>query len=106
MELIILKVSNNSDSEREYLASEIETSVKVTSPISNCSLVSSNCLFNTSTFFSFTLIFEFSVAKSAYNFIASKKTSCSTFFKELLCEKISFLATFIWLKLLPPSKIL
>ena len=65
MEFIIFDVSINSDSARENLASDIETSVRVTSPISNCSFVSSNCLFNTSTFFFLTFILEISVAKSA-----------------------------------------
>ena len=65
MEFIIFDVSINSDSARENLASDIETSVSVTSPISNCSFVSSNCLFNTSTFFFLTFILEISVAKSA-----------------------------------------
>ena len=73
--------SNFSDSARESLASAIETSVIVTSPISNCSFVNSNCLLRTSTFLFLRIKFELSVAKSAYNFIPSRKTSCSIFLK-------------------------
>ena len=76
--------SRRSESANDSLASAIETSVIVTSPISNCSFVTSNCLFKTSTFFSFKVRFEDSVASSAYRFMASRKTSCSVFLRENL----------------------